>query len=115
LREASSAEQMMVHKARRALEEAEAKLKLLKYWNREFDSRAEPLVKQLQKLHTLLAHDMVKAGAFLTEAIHTLTAYAEIAPPSAVPVPGQTADQNPAVGATAPEGGDHPASLGRNT
>src|SRR5947209_8919775 len=47
LREASTAEQMMVHKAKRALDEAEAKLKVLKHWNREFHNRAEPLVKQL--------------------------------------------------------------------
>src|SRR5438045_9526834 len=52
LREASTTEQMAVRKARAALEEAEAKLKLLKYWKREFDSRVEPLVKQLEKLHT---------------------------------------------------------------
>ena len=25
-----------------------------------FDSRVEPLVKQMEKLHTVLAHDMVK-------------------------------------------------------
>src|SRR5947208_7463376 len=55
LREASNTEFMAVRKAKRALEEAEAKLKLLKYWNREFDSRVEPLVKQLEKLHTFLA------------------------------------------------------------
>src|SRR6266849_1526853 len=63
LREASSSEHMAVHKARRALDEAEAKLKLLKYWNREFDGRVQPLVKQLEKLHTLLANDMLQANA----------------------------------------------------
>ena len=47
LRDARAAEQMAVHRAKRALEEAEAKLKKLKQWNREFDSRVEPLVKQL--------------------------------------------------------------------
>ena len=83
LRDASAAEQMMVHRAKKAVEEAEAKLKLLRHWNREFESRVEPLVKQLQKLHTLLAHDMVKAGASLTQTVNTLGAYAEVGPPSA--------------------------------
>ena len=83
LGEASTAEQMMVRKARRALDEAEAKLKTLKHWNREFDHRADPLVKQLQKLHTVLSHDMLKASAYLAQAISTLAAYADIAPSSA--------------------------------
>src|SRR5436305_3404413 len=39
LREASTTEAMAVRKAKQSLEEAEAKLKVLKHWNREFDSR----------------------------------------------------------------------------
>src|SRR2546422_9861803 len=39
LREASTSEVMAVHKATRSLNQAEAKLKTLKYWNREFESR----------------------------------------------------------------------------
>src|SRR5262245_17816581 len=54
-REASTVEQMAVRKAKHAFDEAEAKLKLLKQWNREFDSRVDPLVKQLEKLHTILS------------------------------------------------------------
>jgi len=45
----------------------------------------DPLVKQMEKLHTVLAHDMVQAVAFLTQAIQTLDAYAEVAPPGGVP------------------------------
>jgi len=37
----------------------------------------------VEKLHTVLAHDMVKAVAFLTQAIQTLDAYAKIAPRAA--------------------------------
>src|SRR5438045_5436341 len=58
LRDATSSEQMAVRKARQSLEEAEAKLKVLKNWNREFENRVDPLVKQLQKLHSFLANDM---------------------------------------------------------
>src|SRR2546421_3809545 len=79
LREATNTEHMAVRKAKHALEEAETKLKVLKYWTREFDSRVEPLVRQLEKLHTFLANDMVLANAYLTQAINTLAAYAGIA------------------------------------
>ena len=85
LREESAAEQMAVQRTKRALNEAEGKLKILKQWNRVFDNRVDPLVKQMDKLHTVLAHDMVQALAFLSQAINTLDAYAGIAPPTAVP------------------------------
>src|SRR5512136_1743231 len=80
LREASAAEQMAVQRAKRALDEADGKLRVVKQWNRVFDNRADPLVKQMEKLHTVLAHDMVQAVAFLAQAIRTLDAYAEVAP-----------------------------------
>ncbi len=82
LREAGTAEQMLAHRAKRALEEAEAKLKLLKRWNREFDSQVDPLVKQLEKLHTVLANDMGQAAASLAQTIATLAAYADTALPT---------------------------------
>jgi len=87
MREPSAAEQMAVQRTKRALDEAEAKLRVLKQWNRVFDNRVDPLVKQMEKLHTVLAHDMVKAVAFLAQAINTLQAYAEIAPPAAAGTP----------------------------
>jgi hypothetical protein len=83
LREASALEQMAVQRTKRALDDAEAKLRTLKQWNRVFDSRVWPLVKQMEKLHTVLTNDMVKAVAFLTQAISTLDEYAEVAPPPA--------------------------------
>ena len=85
LREASAAEVMAVRRAKQARDEAEAKLRVLKQWNRVFDNRVDPLVKQMEKLHTVLAHDMVQAVAFLGQAIRTLDAYAEVAPPTATP------------------------------
>jgi hypothetical protein len=84
-RDTSAAEQMAVQRTKRSRDEAEAKLRVLKQWNRVFDNRVDPLVKQMEKLHTVLAHDMVKAVAFLGQAIRTLDAYAKVAPPSAVP------------------------------
>jgi hypothetical protein len=84
-RDASAAEQMAVQRTKRALDEAQEKLRVLKQWNRVFDNRVEPLVKQMEKLHTVLAHDMVHAVAYLAQAINTLDAYAEVAPPVAAP------------------------------
>ena len=97
-REAGSVEQLMVQRAKRALEEADGKLRQVKQWNRVFDNRADPLVKQMEKLHTVLTNDMVQAVAFLAQAITTLHSYAEVAPPP-------TAGPAPAGGSgAAPEG-----------
>ncbi len=83
LREVSAAEQMAVRRAKRDLDEAEAKLRVVKQWNRVFDNRVDPLVKQMEKLQTVLAHDMVRAVAYLAQAVDTLKTYAEVAPPPA--------------------------------
>src|SRR5437899_2491516 len=98
LREESAAEQMTFHRAKRSLEEAEGKLRTLKQWNREFDNRVEPLIKQTEKLHTVLANDMTKAIAYLTEAIKTLAAYSEAgSPPAPAPAAGQALAPSSAV------------------
>jgi hypothetical protein len=116
-REETSAEQMAVHRTKRAFDEAAAKLKVLKKWNRDFDNRAEALVKQMEKLQTVLAHDMVLAIAFLRQAINALHSYARIAPPPAVPgqapPPGtSTAAESGASGKGAGEPGGLPAGHG---
>jgi hypothetical protein len=98
LRDITAAEQLAVQKAKHALEEAEGKLKIIKQWNREFGSRVEPLVKQLEKLHTVLSNDIPKAVAYLTQAANTLEEYAGITPsaaPDQSPPPG---NQKPAEG-----------------
>lgn len=118
----SVVEQKAVQRAKHALEEAEAKRKRLKQWNQEFDSRVEPLLKQLQNLHTVLAHDMLQATAYLAQAIKTLAAYTELSRPSASttlapPAGPTTADgvanpQEPAVAAgTEPADPDAPVKL----
>ena len=81
LREESTAEQLMYHRAKRALEESEEKLRTLKRWNRDFDNRVQPLVKQMEKLHSVLSNDLVRAQASLSKTISTLAAYTEPAPP----------------------------------
>lgn len=83
LREPSVEEQMAVRKARNAVEEAEAKLKRIKMWSREFDRHVDPLVRQLEKLNTVLTHDMANAVAHLAHTVKTLADYAGTAPPAA--------------------------------
>ena len=90
LRQETAAEQMAVHRTKRAVEEAEVKLRLLKRWIRDFDGRVLPLAKQTEKLHTILANDMAQATAYLTQTMNTLAAYAEVAPPGATSQPQQT-------------------------
>jgi len=92
-REASSAEQMAVHRTRRACDAAEEKLRIVKKWDRDFDNRTDPLVKQMEKLHTVLAHDMVRAIAYLNQAIHTLGEYARIPSVATTPPTNQTESQ----------------------
>ncbi|MDB6028538.1 MAG: hypothetical protein JWM68_4761 [Verrucomicrobiales bacterium] len=82
LREATIAERMEVNKAKRALEAAETKLKIVKKWDREFSHRVEPLAKQLEKLHTVLSNTLPGAIEHLSELSKTLHAYAEIQPAS---------------------------------
>jgi hypothetical protein len=80
LREATAAQQLGVAKAKRVLAEAQAKLGVLKRWNRRYDSEAGPLAKQVERLRDLLASDMRKAVAFLAQAVNALEAYADRAP-----------------------------------
>lgn len=94
LRDESSSEMLAVHRAKRALEEAETKLRVLKRWNREFETRVQPVVKQLEKFHTFLALDLPRAAAHLEQMLRTLSAYAETGPAteSTAPPPVATPD-----------------------
>ena len=94
LREAMMVEKMAVHKARRALDEADEKLKIVKKWTREYGHRVDPLAKQLEKLHTLLVTEMPKAVTYLGETVKTLHDYAEISKPLAdKPLPAVVNEQ----------------------
>jgi hypothetical protein len=91
LREATDAELSAVHKAKRALEQAEAKLRIVKRWSRDFDSRVGPPAKQLDHLRDLLIRDLPQAIVFLAQAVHTLDAYAGLGSPSDRALPGPAA------------------------
>lgn len=78
MRDASFVQQQAVQKARRALQAAEDKLRLVKTWNRQFDQRVEPLAKQVEKLRHNLSHDLAQGVAYLDQVIKTLAEYSEI-------------------------------------
>ena len=75
--ETTSLQQMTVNRARRAVQDAEAKLAALKRWNRELDNRSAPLLKEVEQLHSFLTGEMPKAVAYLAQVVRTLDAYAD--------------------------------------
>jgi hypothetical protein len=113
LREVSSAEQLAMTKAKRAAEEAEGKLRILKRWDRDFDNSTEPIARQLEKLQAVLNDDLVRAVAYLTQALNTLEAYAGMVAPSIDAATGQPVEPKPAEGvAAASESADAAAHEG---
>ena len=72
---------MAVQRAERADREAEAKMAVLKKWDRELENRTDPLVKQVTQLHGFLTTDMARAVAYLAQVVKTLEAYADVAAP----------------------------------
>jgi len=88
---------MTVQRAQRAIQEAEAKLKTLRRWERELDNRAAPLLKQLDQLRGFLASDMAQAVAYLDQALKALEAYRNITPGrSQAPPPAGDGHEPPA-------------------
>src|SRR3954469_21371685 len=65
----SAAQQLAVQKATRAIRHAEEKLRILKKWDRELETRTEPSLKLVEQLHGFLTADMGKAVAYLTHII----------------------------------------------
>lgn len=87
MRDASFVQQQAVQRARRAVGEAEDKLRLVKSWVRQYDQRVEPLGKQVEKLRHNLVHDLGLAISFLNEVTKTLAEYTEMRPVSSLPKP----------------------------
>lgn len=83
--ETTSLQQLAVQRAQRAQREAEEKMARLKKWNREIETRSDPLVKQVEQLHNFLSAEMPKAVAQLTQTVRTLDDYAGIEPPGGRP------------------------------
>jgi hypothetical protein len=71
-----SAQELEVKKARRALAEAEEKLRLTKKWARDFDSIVEPASRPLDSLRERIASELPKAIGSLDAMIRLLGDYA---------------------------------------
>jgi hypothetical protein len=75
LRTETAAQQYAVARARRSLLEAEEKKESVRRWNREFDNRLDPLIKQVEQLHTFLSNDLAKAVAHLGTVLNAIELY----------------------------------------
>src|SRR3974390_239092 len=78
LQEVSSVQQLLMHRAEQACDEAQGKLAMLKKWDRELENRSEPLVKQVDQFQSFVTSEMPKAIAYLNQVIRTLEAYADV-------------------------------------
>lgn len=76
LRDARAVEVMAVERAKRAVADAEGKLKSTKRWAVEFDQRSQVLVKDLEHVRSLMANEMPKAVAHLAQIVQRVEAYA---------------------------------------
>ena len=67
--------QMQVRRARQAVEEATSKLELTRKWSRAFQNTSLPLLKQVERLQTVLTVDMARAAHVLDHALVSLETY----------------------------------------
>ena len=81
LRETTSAELLAVERAKRALSEAEEKLRVVKRWNLEFEHRVMPLLKHLEQLQTTLVNELPKGVEYLRQIIAAIDRYADAITP----------------------------------
>jgi hypothetical protein len=96
LQVSSSAQQLAVQRAKRAMQETEEKLALLKKWDRELENLTDPLLKPVGQLQGFLATDMNKAVAYLAQSIQALEAYTDVAAPNLPATPATSADETKA-------------------
>lgn len=108
LSDSSHVQQAAVQKARRAIRDAEEKLKTTKQWHRQYDQRVEPLGRQVEKLRHTLGHELGQAVAWLNEMTKTLGAYAELSPGHAAANPAPASDERAAEKPPSSEGAATP-------
>jgi len=76
----ASFQQMAVQRAQVAMREVEAKLGVIKKWDRDLDNKSSPLVKQMEQLQGFLTVEMQRAVAYLDQALTALAAYQDVKP-----------------------------------
>ncbi|WAC19562.1 hypothetical protein OVA24_20270 [Luteolibacter sp. SL250] len=84
---ANPLQKMAVHRAKRALEEAEDKMRTITRWRHRFERMASPHLRGLDPLLSLLAQDLPNGVASLAGSIKALQAYAEKRTPAPNPPP----------------------------
>ena len=75
--EPSAQERMNVNRYRRALRNADEKLKITKKWARNYDSIVEPLAKKLEVVRFMTTQRLPQGTEYLRQAANTLHSYAE--------------------------------------
>jgi hypothetical protein len=75
-------QKMAVQRAKRNLEEAEAKMHVIKRWRQVYDNRTAPLIHQLDPMFAQVGQQLPKGVHALSETIKILQAYAESGRPA---------------------------------
>lgn len=97
LRAPSNAELVAVQKAKRALSEAEEKLRMTKRMASQFEKEAVPRLKQIENLRTAISSNMQDGAHYLERVVQALERYAETrlaapaSPPPQEPKPEEAA------------------------
>ena len=81
------AELVAVRRAKQALEEAEAKVKTIKRWLRDYPIEVEPHARHADLLHHTLVSDMGKAVVLLSQTVEALHEYAAVKAPTVEAAP----------------------------
>lgn len=74
-KQSSQARQTAVRRAKISLRQAEEKLRLTKLWSRRYEGEAEALVREVEKLRTVLIQDIKKGSAGLERILRSLDGY----------------------------------------
>lgn len=74
-KQSSEARQMAVRRAKISLRQAEEKLRLTRLWIRRYESDAEALGREVEKLRTVLIQDIKKGSAGLERILRSLDGY----------------------------------------
>jgi hypothetical protein len=106
LRDARAAEHMAVERAKRAMADAEEKLRKVKHWSTDFEHRSQILVKDLEHVRSLMANEMPKAVAHLVQIMRRVDEYVRVG----MTAPAGAADLKVDAPETWPAGDDAPAS-----
>lgn len=78
-------QEMAVNRARRALKEAEEKLKYVRLWQRRYEKEVEPLAREIEKLRPFLAQDLKKGVRRLARLRQSLENYVAMNPEETSP------------------------------